>query len=113
VSSLYVFKSLLETDRYLSFYLLSKQRYSLSEFRCTSHTLHMEVGRHTGVEQCQKKCTKYPDIRETYLFGLYVRVRDLVSFYSLMSSRHDDIIKKIALYVSKLVDRFDIHTNCF
>ena len=54
VSSLYVFKSLLETERYLSLDLLSKQRYSLSKPRCASHTLHMEVGRHTGVEQCQK-----------------------------------------------------------
>ena len=48
------FKSLLETDRYLSLDLLSKQLYSLSTFRCASHPLHVEVGRHTGVEQCQK-----------------------------------------------------------
>ena len=53
------------------------------------------------------------DIRETYLFCWYVRSRELVSFYSLMSSRQDNIIKKIALYISKLVDRFEINTNCF
>jgi len=35
------------------------------------------------------------------------------SFYSLMSSRHDYILKKLALCVSKRVDRFDINTNCF
>jgi len=38
------FKSLLETESYLSLDLLSKQLYSLSEFRCASHTLHIEVG---------------------------------------------------------------------
>jgi len=51
------FKSLLETERYLSLDLLSKQRYSLWEFRCTSHTLHVEVDRHTGVEQSQRICS--------------------------------------------------------
>ena len=129
------FKSLLETERYLSLDLLSKQRYSLSKFRCASHILHVEVGRHTGVKNSQRicshcrifnnlrvvdceyhaffHCTKYSDIGEPYLFSWYVRSRDLVSFYSLMSSRHDDIIKKIALCVSKRVDRFDINTNCF
>jgi len=30
-----------------------------------------------------------------------------------MSSRQDDIIKNIALYVSKLVDRFDNDINNF
>jgi len=82
---------------------------SLSTFRYASHTLHMEVGRHTGVEKSQIicshcllyntlsvvgceyqaffHCTKYSDNRETYLFSWYVRSRDLVSFYSLMSSR--------------------------
>jgi len=34
--------------------LLSKQLYSLSKPRCASHPLHVEVGRQTGVEQCQK-----------------------------------------------------------
>ena len=52
-------------------------------------------------------CTKYSDIRETNLFSWYVRSRDIVSLYSLMSSRQEDIIKKIALYVNKLVDRFE------
>ena len=101
----------------------------MTKFRCASHTLHIEVGRHTGVEKSQIicshcllynnlnvvdceyhaffHCTKYSDIRETYLFSWYVRSRDLVSFYSLMSSRQDNIIKNIALYVSKLVDRFE------
>ena len=37
----------------------------------------------------------------------YVRSRYIVSLYSLMSSRQDNIIKKIALYVCKLVDRFE------
>jgi len=50
-------KSLLEIERYLSLDLLSEQRYSLSEFRCTCHTLHVEVGRHTGVEQSQRICS--------------------------------------------------------
>ena len=44
-------------------------------------------------------CTKCPDIRETYLFSWYVRSSDPVSLYYLMSSRQDNIIKKIALYV--------------
>ena len=123
------FKSLLETERYLSLDLLSKQRYSLSKLRCASLTLHIEVGRHTGVEKshiicshcllynnlsvvdCEYHaffhCTKHSDVRETYLFSWYVRSRDIVSLYSLMSSRQEDIIKKIALYVNKLVDRFE------
>ena len=60
------FKSLLETEEYLSLDLLGKQRYSLSTFRCTSHTLHTEVGRHTGVEQCQRiysHCLLYNNLR--------------------------------------------------
>ena len=110
--------------------LLSKQRYSLSKPRCASHPLHMEVGRHTGVEQCQNNIcshcllfnnlrvvdceyhaffhrTKYSDNRETYLFSWYMRSRDIVSLYCLMSSRQDDIIKNVAVYVSKLVDEIE------
>ena len=116
------FKSLLETDRYLSLDLLSKQRYSLSTFRYASHPLHMEVGRHTDVDNNPKEsihivfyliifvllivnsteyhaffhCTKYSYIGETYLFSWYVRRRNLIYLYSLMSSRQDDIIKNIA-----------------
>ena len=97
------FKSLLETERYLSLYLLSKQRYSLSIPRCASHPLHMEVGRHTGVEQSQRicshcriynnlsvvdceyhaffYCTKNSDIRETYLFSWYVRSRPCILLF--------------------------------
>ena len=127
------FKSLLETERYLSLDLLGKQRYSLSICRCASHPLHIEAGRHTGVEKNHKEsihivfyiilfvllivniteyhaffhCTKYSYIGETYLFSWYVRRRNLIYLYSLMSSRQDDIIKIIALYVSKLVDRFE------
>ena len=133
MSSLYVFKSLLETERYLSLDLLSKQRYSLSKPRCASHTLHVEAGRHTVVEKNPKEslhivfyiiifvllivnsteyhaffhCTKYSDIREIYLFSWYGRSRDLISYCSLMSSRQGNIIKNIALYVCKLVDRFE------
>jgi len=51
------FKSLLETERYLPLDLLSKQRYSLWEFRYASHTLHVEVGRHTGVEKSKRICS--------------------------------------------------------
>ena len=105
------FKSLLETERYLPLYLLIKQRYSLWEFRCTSHTLHVEVGRHTGVEKskwicshcllfnnrsvvgCKYHaffhCTKYSDIGEIYLFSWYVRSRDLISLYSLIVLNND------------------------
>jgi len=50
-------KSLLEIERYLSLDLLSEQRYSLWEFRCTSHTLHVEAGRQTGVEKSQIICS--------------------------------------------------------
>ena len=108
--------------------LLSKQLYSLSTFRCASHPLHI-VGRHTGVGKSQRTCshcllynnlrvvdceyhaffhcTRYSDIRETYLFSWYVRIRDLVSFYSLVSSRQDNISKNITLYVSTRVDGFE------
>ena len=118
------FKSLLETERYLSLDLLSKLRYSLSKFRCA-----IWVCRHTGVEKCKRicshcllfnnlsvidceyhalfHCTKYSDIHETYLFSWYIRSRDIKSFYSLMSSRQDNISKKMALYVFKRVDGFE------
>ena len=97
------FKSLLETERYLSLDLLSKQRYSLSKLRCASLTLHIEVGRHTGVEKshiicshcllynnlrvvdCEYHaffyCTKNSDIRETYLFSWYVRSRPCILLF--------------------------------
>ena len=110
-------------------HLFRKQCYSLSTFRCASHTLHIEVGRHTGAEKSKRlcsqyllynnlrvvdceyhaffHCTKHSDIRETYLFSWYVRSRDIVFLYCLMSSRQDDIIKNVALYISKLVDRFE------
>ena len=82
-------------------HLFRKQCYSLSTFRCASHTLHIEVGRHTGAEKSKRlcshyllynnlrvvdceyhaffHCTKHSDIRETYLFSWYVLSRDLVS----------------------------------
>ena len=51
------FKSLLETERYLSLYILRKQRYSLSKPRCAIHTLHIEAGKQTGVEKSQRICS--------------------------------------------------------
>lgn len=43
------------------------------------------------------------DIRKTYLFSWYTRNRKFVSFCYLMSSRQVDASRKIALYVSKVL----------
>ena len=118
------FKSLLETERYLSLVLLSEQLYSLSRFR---HLLHI-VGRNTGVGKSQRicshcllynnlcvvdceyhacfHCTKYSDIHETYLFSWYIRSRNIKSFYSLMSSRQDNISKNMVMVLNN-----DINTH--
>ena len=124
------FKTLLNTERYLSIDLPVKIRRSLARFRASSHQFHIETGRyvHTPLQEriCQFcfvsnnistiecefhvffHCSKFINIRNKYLFNWYSAGRNLENFYSLLNSTENTKIQKIALFIDKLLNAAEI-----
>lgn len=113
------FKSLLEPEKYLTM-LNWKFRKVLSRFRCSSHNLEVERGRHDGVLMenricrfCEARnttvmedelhfllyCPKYYVLRLRYLPMRYVNEPSFTSFISLMSSDEPEIIRNVAKFI--------------
>jgi len=84
------FKSLLNVERYLCIDMSLKLKQVLARFRCSSHKLQIEKGRHTGIDRslrfcplCQKdqisvvesefhfllECKSYQAIRDKYFMN--------------------------------------------
>ena len=119
------FKSLLNTERYLSIELPINLRIALARFRASSHHFHIETGRYnhtplqericqhcfenfnTSVIECEFHiffhCDKFTNIRNQYLYNWYTFDRNVENFYTLFKSNNDTTIYRTALFVSKLL----------
>ena len=107
------FKSLLEVELYLSVDLSFEAQRLLSNFRCSSHNLMIEKGRHTSTDThlrycpiCMKEnilviedefhffyeCNKYEALRNKYFNRNWLRNRSLNMFYSIMNLRWPTLI---------------------
>lgn len=121
------FKSLLNPETYLTLDLPYKLRLAMSRFRCASHSFQVETGRHAGIPfnerlcnfclenlnihvvQCEYHvffhCQQFHEIRQRYLLNWYTRNNhNIISFYYLMQSKDENVVLKVATYVSKIFD---------
>ena len=119
------FKTLLNTERYLTMELPVKFRLAMSRFRCSSHKLNVEIGRHNKVPfelricsycnqnydlqtvECEYhvffECGKYTDIRNQYLLNWYSLNTNLQGFFNILNSSDEKVIHSTAVYINKLL----------
>ena len=114
------FKSILEPERYLECLNVRKYLSVYSRFRCSSHMLEIEQGRHncTPMEDricklCETKgktviedeyhfllnCPSYESLRQRYIPDRYRCNASYSSFIEIMSTNSDDLIKNVAYFI--------------
>ena len=103
-----------------------KFRHNLARFRCSSHKLGIEIGRHSGIDRenriclyCFNKyrlriiedeyhvffsCSKYRNIRSSHLYSWYNGRDDIISFYNILQNNNPCVIRKVAIYITKIFD---------
>ena len=120
------FKSLLEVEKYLILDLCFKFRQALAKFRCSSHNLMIEKGRHLDLDRifrncpfCLKRniytiedeyhflmvCPQYEDIRYIYFPENMLNYVTIDKFYSFISSRNEQMITSLAKYLYYAFER--------
>ena len=118
-----LFKSNLNPEKYISIDLPLHQRKALAKFRCSSHKLKVEIGRHQGIPRelrfciyCLNNnvqaledefhvflvCPKFSDLRERYILSWYNGGSDKIDFINIMKSENVNSIKQISLYIHKM-----------
>jgi len=119
------FKSLLNAERYLDIAMPFYCRQALARFRCSSHRFQIELGRQLGIPRnlricahCQSEnesvkiedeyhvffeCSKYAEIRQTYLYNWYHGRHTILNFFDLLRNENEFVIRKIAFYVNQLI----------
>ena len=114
------FKSLLNVERYLCIDMSLKLKQVLARFRCSSHKLQIEKGRHTGIDRslrfcplCQKdqisvvesefhfllECKSYQALRDKYVIDQWRNGKTLDQFNIIMSSAGDSAIIRLSKFV--------------
>lgn len=114
------FKSLLEPEKYLGYINIWKFRKALAKFRCSSHNLEIEIGRHNGVllenrlcKFCESReniviedeyhfllcCPRYERLRNRYLDRRYFTNPTFELFINLMSSQDVNTVTNVAFYI--------------
>ena len=120
------FKSLLEVEKYLTLELCFKFRQALAKFRCSSHNLMIEKGRHLDLDRifrncpfCLKRniytiedeyhflmvCPQYEDIRYIYFPENMLNYVTIDKFYNFISSRNEQMITSLAKYLYYAFER--------
>ena len=108
-----LFKSLLEPEKYLSLVKVSNFRIAITRFRCSSHGLHIETGRHKAVAKeericllCRKNhiyviedefhflmiCPFYSELREKYLDKKYYIFPTKEKMINLIKSEKPEVL---------------------
>ena len=115
------FKSHLYSEPYLDIDLSYTLRKTLSNFRCSSHALMIEKGRHLSIDRdlrfcplCIKnniyvvedefhfffECNEYEIFRQTFFKPNWLNNRSLNTFYIILSLKDEKMIFIIARYLS-------------
>ena len=111
-------KSLLDPEKYLSIDIPFHLRKAYSRFRCSSHKLHIETGRHLGVDREFRTClfcftnsdileiedeyhvfficSRFNELRQTLLFSWYSGNTNIADFYNILKSQRTNTIRKVA-----------------
>ena len=122
------FKSLLNVEKYLCIDISFYFRKSFARFRCSSHKLNIELGRHYGIERADRTCfycllngnnqifqeyhalficPKYSIVRENYLFNWYCGRTETVDFINLMKINNCKKLKLLMIFITKLMREID------
>ena len=126
-------KTMLNPERYVMINLPFNLKKSFARFRCSSHKLNIEVGRHRGIDRefrtctfcltnlnitCVEdeyhvffKCQKFEDARQNLLFSWYSGGTDSFHFYNLLKSENFLFIKRIAIFVAAILEATDKETR--
>ena len=128
------FKSLLNVESTLTLNIPFRQKRSLCRFRCSNHKLNIEYDRHFNVNREDRVCThcsmhhdvliledeyyaffvceKFTEIREIYLFSWFEPNASREKFHRLFRSENPEEIKRLALYVTKLMECIEKLAHC-
>ena len=114
------FKSLLDVEKYLYIDLSFRYRNALAKFRCSSHSLMIEKGRHTDLDRLYRNCPlciqrnvyiledeyhflmvcpEYEDLRYNFFPENMLTNVNLNKFYSFMTSKNEHVITSLAKYL--------------
>ena len=113
------YKSLLKIERYLLIELPYKHKIAYASFRCSNHSLDIEIWLHSNIAfhdclfefcilnnniaeiECEYHaffhCKKYMHIIKIYLLNWYESGTDLIKFYELVSTTDYITIRKVAV----------------
>lgn len=117
LASYKIYKSIFELEKYIYCVSNNKYRVVLSRFRCASHKLNIEVGRHKNIERHERLCTRcnmlaledeyhfalvcpfYRELRNEYLPRYYCVWPNIQKFKNLLSSKQSGLINKLAKFL--------------
>lgn len=119
------FKTMLDVERYLYTNMSDSFRRIYAKFRCSSHILQIEKGRHTNTDRrfrfcplCRKRnisivesefhfffdCLAYENLRNDIFLEQWKQIRTPEMFNQIMASQEDTVIRKIALFLYRAFD---------
>ena len=129
------FSSLLNVEQYLSLDLSYKLRKTLSNFRCSCHSLMIEKGRQLGIDRdfryCPlcftenilviedevhffNDCPTYNNLRAIYFKQSWLTNKTTATFYSILSTNKTDEIIRLANFLFQAFKyRNDLIENTF
>lgn len=112
-------KDSFEQSRYITLIDNIKYRNILSKLRMSSHKLAIETGRHNNIPRSDRKCilcdlndiedeyhfilvcTKYIDLRKSYIPRYYYVNPSMFKFIDLLKSERKSLLIKVAIYCDK------------
>ena len=121
------FKTLLNPEKYLCIDMPFLHKKAMSRFRCSSHKLMIETGRHRNIDRenrycsyCQTfenfyvleneyhvffKCPRYSDLRQNLLFSWYSGGTEVLHFYNILQLEDASKIKNVSYFIYHILKR--------
>jgi hypothetical protein len=117
LESLFMFKTEFRFEKYLQAVVCNSHRVALTKLRISSHNLHIETGRYTGVDRHLRVCAKcnmsvieneyhfllvcpyYSDLRSTHLPRYYCHWPNLYKFVNLLNTTNVKLLINLAKFV--------------
>ena len=122
---------MLNPERYLCIDLPFLHKKATARFRCSSHKLKIEIGRHQNIDRenrycpyCQTienfyvleneyhvffKCPRYSDLRQNLLFSWYSGGTDLLNFYNILQLEDASKIRKVSYFIYCILKRNELN----
>ena len=110
-------------------------RKALARFRCSSHTLNIEVGRLLGIDRDDRissfcldiyqinciedefhvffQCPQFSELQIKYLYNWFNGNPTRHDLYHLLSSTNDFVIRKVAIFIHKVLQLETSEISCY